>query len=907
MGQEVGATAVAKFSGTTFEDIAVTLPAIFPRLLVGDGTGKFILGPDPNPSYGSQGADVTALAADFNGDGKPDLNLGNMVPNTTSAGTQSVAINLGKGIFATPISVPNSSPIMADFNRDGRTDIIQVANGQISVSLGQADGSFQLVTTALRDPFGTGLFNVGDVNKDGKPDLILNFYDHLEVWFGNGDGTFTFSNSINIQGVVNDVVAVIADLDGDGNADLILAPDYNAGGRMGPLAIFYGNGDGTFQSPVYVPISRRYSQITAVDVNQDNKPDLVMTDGAAIAVMLNLGGRKFDSEVDYIAGRSVSALSVVDVNGDGFPDIVVANTGGTTVTVLLNVPNGAPGGAVVNGNLSIAPEPSVAGQPFTITLSVAGQTTGAPVPTGSVSFSVDGAFIADVSLVNGSASYTYSATLVPIQHTITASYNGDSNYAPKSFAVSHTVQPPTYSTQTTFAASPSTLLASHTVRLSATVTSAVSLPAGTVTFMDGSNTLGSASIDAAGVAYFDTALLAPGVHSLSAKYDGYTQYGFDVTTSYVAAIFSPSSSGVSLVTISANVTAVSLTPSATSATAGTVVTFKAQATSNAGVPFGGVSFFDGNVLLGTLSLDSTGSTSFSTASLATGSHKITATFNANGPYAGSTSSPAAITVTPAPVAAAIALVALSWQPDPATGSSSLVATVSSANPPSSGSVTFLDRGVILGAAPLDSTGVARLANVQMSSGTHTLTGSFGGTSQYAPSVSPILKEQWPSTGPGFSLLVTAAQFPPAPPASASLQVDVEALGGFRQSVGLSCSAGLPDDYSCEFSPVTLNGSGNASLLILSAPKAARVYRFSNDWPGITSAFLFALLVGSATRRRSRILFVFIGVCFLNVLSGCTSSAPPSVVSQTIVLTIQANVPGGSQTIIHSAQFPLRLP
>jgi hypothetical protein len=227
LGREVGASAVADFNGDTFPDIAVTVPAIYPRLLLGDGTGKFTLAPDPNPSYGSQRADVTLLAADFNGDGKPDLNLGNMVPNQSSSGTQSVAINLGKGIFAAPFSVPNSSPIMADVNRDGHTDIIYASGIQINVSLGQKDGSFKSVTTALRLPFYTGLFNVGDINNDGKPDLILNYYDHLEVWFGNGDGTFTFSGPIDIQSGGSDVVAVIADLDGDGNADLILAPDSN--------------------------------------------------------------------------------------------------------------------------------------------------------------------------------------------------------------------------------------------------------------------------------------------------------------------------------------------------------------------------------------------------------------------------------------------------------------------------------------------------------------------------------------------------------------------------------------------------------------------------------------------------------------------------------------------------------
>ena len=458
MGQEVGAVAVANFSGQGFPDIAVTLPATFPRLLLGNGGGTFALGPDPNASYASGGADITLLVADFNGDGKPDLSIGVGLQNEAFLGTQSVAINAGNGTFQTPVSVPNTSPIMADFNHDGRADIVDLSGGQIVVSLGQSNGSFKTVTTPLRIPGDSGHFNVGDVNKDGKPDLIINYLDHIEVWFGNGDGTFTYSNSIDLisPGVVSDFVAVVSDLDGDGNADIILTPDADPAAALSPLTFFYGNGDGTFQAPTFLPVSHRYSWITVADVNDDGKPDLVLTDGACVAVMMNLGGRKFDSEVDYVAGRSISVpVNVVDVNGDGFPDIVVANTLGTTVTVLLNQPNGVNAdGAPVSGNLTVAPEPSIFGRSFVVTLSVSGQTSGAPVPTGSVDFYVDGAFVTTVDMSAGSASYSDNTGPVAGQHTIVASYSGDTRYASRSFSVLHTVQPPVYPTQTMLTASP---------------------------------------------------------------------------------------------------------------------------------------------------------------------------------------------------------------------------------------------------------------------------------------------------------------------------------------------------------------------------------------------------------------------------------------------------------------------
>jgi Bacterial Ig-like domain (group 3)/FG-GAP-like repeat len=904
LGHEVGAAAVADFSGHQFQDIAVSLPATFPRLLLGNGTGTFTLGPDPHPSYGLPGADVTLLSADFNGDGKPDLSIGNMVPNTSAASNvQSVLLNMGNGVFASPVAVPNSSPIMADFNLDGRTDIINVLNGQITVSLGQADGTFTVMNTALRLPFDTGHFNVGDVNRDGKPDLVLNYYDHLEIWLGNGDGTFTYNNSIGISTVENDSVT-IGDVDGDGNGDIILSPDPNPG-RLGPLVIFYGNGDGTFQPPAELPTTRQFFQVVVADINRDGNPDLVVTDGAAIATFINLGGRQFAPEVDYIAGRAVSALNVVDVNSDGFPDIVVANTGGTTVTVLLNQPNGTTSGTTVNGTLSVSPEPSTAGQSFSITLAVSAPTNGGPLPTGSVSFNVDGTFVGDAQLSSGSATYVDSTALIPGSHTIIATYNGDTNYSPRSFSTVHTVQPPTYATTTILSATPANLLASQTVRLLATVTSVQPLPLSEVTFLDGTNSIGAAELNSSGVAELDTALLAPGAHSLSANYAGSTRLGFSFNSSYPAAYFSPSTSAVVPVTVTANITSISLTASASSAVAGTVLTFSAQGSSTAGAPFGGVSFFDGTSLLGTQALTAGGAATFSTASLSVGSHTITATFNANGPYAASTSSPVTISVTSSPAGAAAVVIALSEQNASATGSGTLVASVSPFNLSSGATVTFLDSGTILGSAPLDASGTARLQLTQMGSGQHSLTASFGGDAQFASAVTPVLTEEWPPAGPGFSLQVEESASKPVSPAVAEMQVNVIPLAQPESSVSLSCVNGLPAGYACKFSALVLNGGGNSTLSIEPKATASRS-PLQTGVARLAVVFVLTMMFGTYSRRRSALLLAVFVCLLVSVTGGCGNSARSADVSRTAVITIQAAASTGNQQIIHSAQVSVRL-
>jgi hypothetical protein len=847
------------------------------------------------------------LAADFNGDAKPDLNLGNMVLNQSSAGTQSIAYNLGNGLFSAPVSIPNSSPVLADFNRDGRMDMLQISGQQIIVSLGESNNSFTTVTTTLHLGAASGFFNVGDMNNDGKPDLVLNYFDHLEVWLGNGDGTFTYATSIDIQNVVNDVLAVVADVDGDGNADIILAPDSNPAGRFGPLAIFYGNGNGTFQAPVYLPISRRYSQITIADLNRDNKPDMIMTDGAAIAVMMNLGNRTFDSEVDFIAGRAVSALNVVDVNSDGYPDIVVANPGGTTVTVLLNQPNGTSSqGAPITGTLSVAPEPSVGAQPFTITLAVSSQTSGGATPTGTVGFSLDGALLADVPLANGSATYNFTGRLIPIQHTVTAAYSGDSSYAPRIFSVSHTVQPPTYATQTVLTAAPSVVLASQTVRLAARVTSAVPIPSGMVTFLDGSATLGSASISSSGIAYFDTALLGPGVHSLAAKFQGFTQYGFNFTTAYVAAIFSPSTSSPATIVVNADATSTTLSSSATSPTAGTVVTFTANVGSAAGVPFGGATFYDGSSILGTSSLKADGTSTYSTASLSTGAHSITAAFNANGSFAGSTSAPISISVLAASATALATLVSLAPEANPSDNSSTLVANISAPKGAPTGIVTFLDSGTILGTAVTNQSGLATLRVATLGSGFHSFTTSFAGASEFAPGVSPALYDQWPETGPGFTVTLGARTLSGKSPGSQSLQINIEPLSAFRQQLQLSCAGGLPAGYDCTLSPGTLNGGGVSTLTIQPIATSAQGSSRMAPLYGLTFGVLSFALLGSLTRRSRGLLLLVMATCFpLCFLNGCSTAFSESG-TQRSVLTIRAESGTGPEMIVHSTQVTLIL-
>jgi Bacterial Ig-like domain (group 3) len=514
-------------------------------------------------------------------------------------------------------------------------------------------------------------------------------------------------------------------------------------------------------------------------------------------------------------------------------------------------------------------------------------------------------FIADALLVNGSASYTLANTLIPIPHTVVATYNGDKTYAPKSFAIRHAIQPPTYATQTRLAAGPSPVLASRTVRMTATVTGAVPVPAGVVTFLDGGNSLGPATLDSGGVAYHDTALLGPGTHSLSVQFQGYTKYGFDIITPYAVAIFSPSTSPPVVVTVTANVTSTTLSASSTSPIVGTVVTFTANVASAAGAPFGGATLYDGSSVLGTAALKADGSATFSTASLGAGVHSITAAFNPNGPFAGSTSPAVSVSVLAASATAISTAVSLAPETSLVDGSSTLVANVGASQGSPGGRVTFIDNGVILGVAETDQSGTATLRVAALKSGLHDLNASFAGAPDFAPSVSPEIHDQWPETGPGFTLALGAGPLRVTSAGSNALDLGVVPLQVFQQQVHWSCASGLPDGYRCSFSPGALSGGGRSTLTILPVAKAAVIVGPRVPLYGLILGLLSFFLLGSLSRHSPGLLLLLAGAT-LGVLGGCGTSSSVPTAEQRLVLTVRATAGAGPDTIVHSAQVSLIL-
>jgi Concanavalin A-like lectin/glucanases superfamily/Bacterial Ig-like domain (group 3) len=299
-----------------------------------------------------------------------------------------------------------------------------------------------------------------------------------------------------------------------------------------------------------------------------------------------------------------------------------ANYTGSTSSVLTQIVNAA--SRATTTVVTSSSSPSVFGQNVTFSATI--NPHSGPVPTGTVTFK-DGATVLGTGAVNGSGVATYSTSSLSVaNHTITAVYGGDANFnGSTSPGIFQTVSKAATTTAVTSAANPA--LHGQSVTFTATVsptTPGTGTLTGTVYFRDGATTLGSGAVNAGGVATFSISSLVVGTHNITAYYAG-------------DANFSAGTSATITQTVNQVLASVALTSSLNPSTHGTAVTFTATISAvapGAGTPSGTVTFTDGATTLIAVALNGSGVATFTTSSLAVGTHSITANYSGDGNFHG---------------------------------------------------------------------------------------------------------------------------------------------------------------------------------------------------------------------------------------------------------------------------------
>jgi hypothetical protein len=413
--------------------------------------------------------------------------------------------------------------------------------------------------------------------------------------------------------------------------------------------------------------------------------------------------------------------------------------------------NGSTSGAVnqtVNQDsssttVSSSTNPSSSGQVVTFTATVTANSPGSGTPTGSVTFLDGGSSIGSGTLSGGSATFSTSSLGVG-NHTITASYGGDGNFTTStSAAITQTVNAAKVGTTTTVVSSVDPSVFGQSVTFTATVTpaSGSNTPTGTVTFLDGATTLGTAGLSG-GSATFSTSSLAVANHAITATYGGDTNFNGSTSTAITQ-------------TVNQANTTTALTSSVNPSVFGQSVVFTATVSAVApgsGTPTGTVTFLDGATTLGTGAL-SGGSATLTTSSLAVATHSITASYGGSGSFAGSTSGAVNQTVNQDSSSTTV-----SSSANPSTSGASVTFTATAtANSPGSGTptgtVTFLDGGSSIGSGTLSS-GKATFSTSSLGVGNHTITASYGGDGNFTGSTSTAITQTVNSGGTSTAPVVT---------------------------------------------------------------------------------------------------------------------------------------------------------
>jgi hypothetical protein len=286
----------------------------------------------------SVGTDPKAVCSvDLNHDNDLDLVVANAGSNSVS-----VLLNAGSGTFGDPVTYAvGNEPLgvcAADLDGDGNVDLATAnqASGDVSVLWSTGSGTF---STAVRmdSAFSASCIVAADVNRDGRKDLVCGQLAGGIVVLVNQGGR-TFGPAVTYPVLGNNILSIaVADFDRDEDMDV-------AAGHWGTtrLGVVLNNGDGTFAAAVSYPAVTSRG-IAAEDLDGDGDADLVMTDNYDafhLAVLKNNGDGSFAHLVAYDVGTSVGAYSrgvvLADADSDGDIDIATADYASNTVSVLLN-------------------------------------------------------------------------------------------------------------------------------------------------------------------------------------------------------------------------------------------------------------------------------------------------------------------------------------------------------------------------------------------------------------------------------------------------------------------------------------------------------------------------------------------------------------------------------------------
>ena len=316
------------------------------------------------------GGEETMVAADVDGDGRPDLvfldynsNVVAVLQNLCVPGsitTNSFGPRVNFAVGSGPVGVA-----VQDLDGDGKAEIVTANLGSGTISVLRNIGTAGSITTnsfapavSFSGPTSTRGVAIADLDGDGKPDVVtLNWAsgnNNAVSVFRNVStpGNIAFASRIDFSGPSYCYKLAIGDMDGDGKLDVVFASF--AGGQS--VSVYRNTSTpGSFTTNSFAPrvdygLGGWGNGVTLGDLDGDGKPDVAaVTQGSSqlslfrnISITGSFTSSSLATRLDFASGSNPYGVAIGDLDGDGRSDIVFANNSSATISIYQNVVGALP-------------------------------------------------------------------------------------------------------------------------------------------------------------------------------------------------------------------------------------------------------------------------------------------------------------------------------------------------------------------------------------------------------------------------------------------------------------------------------------------------------------------------------------------------------------------------------------